>query len=635
MKTFNFLVVVILMFCASLLYAEIEKDNFSVNTIGTNWSAATNQFVISGGALWNNHTTGWGLAVYKNVKNPTESSIKWTSTSTDDGVNAAGFALFLDSSDHTKANGYFVFIRNGDLTLTAITNGQIVRLPELAVSSIGVSPKKGDLVKVVHSLNQSTRIFKFYINGSLVGTVSTNQAHGSTTNHYAGIVAFGRFNGLYVIEADEFSVNYPALQITSPNGGEEWSVGDTQPVVWNSSDFQGPVKVELENDDGIVEVSSSMASVEGENFLNVNVTEDLVGIKWKARVTSIANNQLLDESDDVFIIKSGEGIFNPIAGEIWVPDPAISHTIKWGTVPNTSVNVHYKVEDGADTWIAINGETDKSSMDWKINDSTPIRSENVKIKISLNANDEVLFTSSPFTISPLAQMEVKSANGKPGGIGKVVISLKNYVPIRGIQLIFEEDGSTNLTYKIKDSNASDYKVVNAIGRAAGFMVTAFENNTNQLNILLADFTGGTIAPDPAGSPILEIPVDIEGDAQTTSVLAIDKESLKIIDTNNKELYLNKTDYDPQITPFIVNPDIINGNFYFITPGDLTDTGDVNNSDPKINDQVNIHDYDLLLQHLLDPAVTLLDNVALAADLNVDGQINIFDLMMLWDLIPVE
>jgi parallel beta-helix repeat protein len=100
-----------------------------------------------------------------------------------------------------------------------------------------------------------------------------------------------------------------SITVTSPNGGEEWAVDGTHYVNWTyTGNGLGSVKIELYNGTSLVYVVATSTTNNGSYVWTVPDTVTL-GSNYRIRITSIADIDTYDESNDPFSIvkKQSEG----------------------------------------------------------------------------------------------------------------------------------------------------------------------------------------------------------------------------------------------------------------------------------------------------------------------------------------
>ena len=103
-----------------------------------------------------------------------------------------------------------------------------------------------------------------------------------------------------------WTVRRPTLTVTSPNGGEEWSIGTRAAVIWESAGVRGALKMELSRDGGARwEVLSSGAPNTGTFPWTVTGTQ--MTSRALVRITSLLNRSVVDVSDQPFNILNRYG----------------------------------------------------------------------------------------------------------------------------------------------------------------------------------------------------------------------------------------------------------------------------------------------------------------------------------------
>nr|NIO82508.1 hypothetical protein [Candidatus Aminicenantes bacterium]NIQ68369.1 hypothetical protein [Candidatus Aminicenantes bacterium]NIT24412.1 hypothetical protein [Candidatus Aminicenantes bacterium] len=171
-----------------------------------------------------------------------------------------------------------------------------------------------------------------------------------------------------------FSIVQPVpgeITVTSPNGGETWTVGSTQEIKWTGSGIDS-VTIEYSQDYGttwktIVQTTANNGSfdwtipdtVSDQCLVQVRATDDDLDPKPS------------DVSDDVFSIVSSSDSFkvtSPNGGETW--EVGSVHAITWtGTGTINTVMIDYSFDNGS-TWSTIVSSTvNNGTYDWPIPDT--------------------------------------------------------------------------------------------------------------------------------------------------------------------------------------------------------------------------------------------------------------------------
>jgi len=157
------------------------------------------------------------------------------------------------------------------------------------------------------------------------------------------------------------------IDVTSPNGGEEWEVDSTYNITWTSSGISGDVYIEYSTNNGFnwTEVIASTAN-DGTHpwtIPNTSSVNCLVRISDTDRSPS-------DVSDAVFTIDSTYiTITSPNGGEIWYVDS--TYDITWDSYGTSDeLFIQYSADNGS-TWWPVDIEISPSpgSYSWTIPDN--------------------------------------------------------------------------------------------------------------------------------------------------------------------------------------------------------------------------------------------------------------------------
>ncbi|MFO7660151.1 MAG: Ser-Thr-rich GPI-anchored membrane family protein [Candidatus Cloacimonadaceae bacterium] len=145
----------------------------------------------------------------------------------------------------------------------------------------------------------------------------------------------------------------PSITVTSPNGGENWQIGQTYPITWNYTNLTGTVRIEL--------VSPSMTPIA--NIIAETPIEDGV-YNWTIpnsvmpasfyRIHIVWNSILTvyfgDLSDADFTISAGAivpsvTVLQPNGGEVWMRGR--TYQIRWQSVnPSAAGSVEIALFNG-------------------------------------------------------------------------------------------------------------------------------------------------------------------------------------------------------------------------------------------------------------------------------------------------
>ncbi len=142
-----------------------------------------------------------------------------------------------------------------------------------------------------------------------------------------------------------FEIRAPFIQVTSPNGGENWAVGDDRTITWIARGVApGDVDIHYStNSGGNYPPANLIATVPiGDGSCPWTVPDDAF-ITCRVRVQE-AGGGISDESDADFTIAKIT-VTAPVGGETW--DVSTSQNIIW-TVDNVpgDVEIHYSIDGG-------------------------------------------------------------------------------------------------------------------------------------------------------------------------------------------------------------------------------------------------------------------------------------------------
>ncbi|MBX2976571.1 MAG: hypothetical protein KF721_10580, partial [Ignavibacteriaceae bacterium] len=206
--------------------------------------------------------------------------------------------------------------------------------------------------------------------------------------------------------SDQFTIYRPSLQITSPNGGENWQAGRIRQITWSSS-LVDSVRLEYSLDNGTTwnlinnNVNGSLG------LFNWTIPDTLSSLTALVRITNLASTFISDVSDNPFTISRLE-LVSPNGGETW--QAGTTKTISWNSSSNiTNVRIEYSSNNGA-TWDAFPVTIVSAGLGqttWNIPAS--FASSNMRIRISNASNQTISDSSSnPFRIG---WVEIVSPNG--------------------------------------------------------------------------------------------------------------------------------------------------------------------------------------------------------------------------------
>ncbi len=234
-------------------------------------------------------------------------------------------------------------------------------------------------------------------------------------------VYLGDFNGA-APDIGAFESTYapppPSKSITvvSPNGGEEWTLGQVATIQWDSTNVDGMVKIELSRNGGtnFELLAASVINNGRHDWLVTGVTTSRAVI----RITSHESLSVADTSDAAFTIKESSQppaitVLTPNGGEEWLTGEVA--TIRWNSTNlRGAVKVELSRNGGASFEMLFAGTPDDGQEEWLVSGPPTAKA---MIRISSTSTRSVFDSSDAvFTIKdppppPQPMITVLSPNG--------------------------------------------------------------------------------------------------------------------------------------------------------------------------------------------------------------------------------
>ena len=156
------------------------------------------------------------------------------------------------------------------------------------------------------------------------------------------------FSGLFTVKGQ------PAytLELTTPNGGENWIIGEPYEITWTSENVERiSIDYSLNNGTTWNNILTDVPSNGLHNWVipDIQNRSDLC----KIRIEHATDSTIFDYSDESFSIHPKDKllrIVTPNGGEVW--DTKIENTITWITSGINNVNIMYSI-DNAVTWNSV------------------------------------------------------------------------------------------------------------------------------------------------------------------------------------------------------------------------------------------------------------------------------------------
>ncbi len=156
------------------------------------------------------------------------------------------------------------------------------------------------------------------------------------------------FSGLFTVKGQPSFT----LQLTTPNGGENWIIGEPYEITWTSENVERiSIDYSLNNGTTWNDIITDVPSNGLHNWVvpDIENRSDLC----KIRIQQATDSTIFDLSDASFSIHPKDKllrIVSPNGGEVW--DTQLENTITWVTSGINNVNILYTI-DNATTWNTI------------------------------------------------------------------------------------------------------------------------------------------------------------------------------------------------------------------------------------------------------------------------------------------
>ncbi len=106
----------------------------------------------------------------------------------------------------------------------------------------------------------------------------------------------------------------PTLQITSPNGGENFQAGNSQTISWTSANPSGQVQIDLYRGSGLFQSIAQVALSQSNYLWQINPSLGDTN-NYRIKLTSVSYPAVADFSDGNFSVFGSAGALNPLFGQ--------------------------------------------------------------------------------------------------------------------------------------------------------------------------------------------------------------------------------------------------------------------------------------------------------------------------------
>ena len=290
-----------------------------------------------------------------------------------------------------------------------------------------------------------------------------------------------------------------SLKVLTPNGGEQWGVGETHNISWDKTGSISTLTIRYSTDGGqtFPNVISSTADAATGSF-TWTIPDDL-STTCKVKIINNADSSVFDTSDTNFKIVGILTVTSPNGGERWGVET--NHNITWTLVGSiANVRLDYSTDGGASFPNTIVSSTPAGALSftWTIPDSV---SKTCRVRIS-DASDISVYdiSDSDFTIN--ARFDITSPDG---GEVWIVDSSHNITwdtigSVTTVRLDYSTDGGTNFNYNITSSTSN----------TGSFPWTIPQVISSQVRVKASDYN------DPDSFAISDSNFKIRGDIEVIS-----------------------------------------------------------------------------------------------------------------------
>ncbi len=393
----------------------------------------------------------------------TDSGTSWNTVAANISAAAGSYAWTLPDAVSTTAkirisdsNSSLAIadISNADYTITKLEVTSPVQGENLAGGSTKAIQwvRSNDIasINISYSTDNGATYTSIVSNqNAATGTYNWVIPTGVNTNN-AKVLIVNSLNSSITDTSDRFSIYYPSLSVTSPNGSEFFQAGKVYPITWSSS-LVTNVKLEYSVDNGSTWrtiVPSTSATSGTYNWL---VDDTVSTISAKIKITDASIPTVSDVTDGVFKIGRVD-IVVPNGGENLLAGG--TRNITWTNSSSISnVRLDYSTDNGT-TWNLIISSTpaNTGSFLWNVpllfTTQAKVRISDAASSFAISDISESAFTISTISItSPNGSEEFQSGN-------TAQITWTNSASISSVRLQYSTDNGTSWNNIVSSTPAS-------------------------------------------------------------------------------------------------------------------------------------------------------------------------------------
>jgi hypothetical protein len=271
------------------------------------------------------------------------------------------------------------------------------------------------------------------------------------------------------------------LQLTEPNGGEVFYVGDTCDIKWKKQGSLGEIELRYSTDGGESFPSDQIIAkgVAADKLLYSWVVPDIIGEKVRVRVLFPPDPQeVYDDSNSDFSVKGKLHLNTPRGGEVW--EVASYENIKWQRVGSIkTVELRYSTDGGVTYPNVIVPSTDATlgSYTWLVPDEI---GSNLRVKV-IDKDDDTVFDTSHNDFTVRGKIVIVSPIGGENLVVGSVFPVRwdTYGSIPKVNLYYSADSGINYRETIvtafDNKGSYDWRVPDLIGSHIRVKVENYDN----------------------------------------------------------------------------------------------------------------------------------------------------------------
>ncbi len=379
------------------------QHDITWSTVGSNSSVHNNltlQYSIDSGATWVNIASGqandgsYSWAVADAVSSTCRIKIFDASRTATTDTSNADFAISSPTLTITSPNGAEQWVMGIQHNITWTSTGSIsANGLKLEYSSDG-----GSTWVTITEAETNDGSYTWTVASVVSGTCKVR------------ITDTGRSDSPKDTSDGVFAILVPQITITSPNGGELWTVGDTEAITWSvTGQLAGDLKIEYSTDN-FVSDTQTIATVTNTLTSYNWVIPDDVSTTVRVRITDTERSASTDKSNSDFTILPIPEITltSPNGGESWII--GTTHEITWtdngGPVSN-NLTLEYTIDNS--NWVTIaSGQANDGTYTWTVPDNA---SSTARVRITDADRTTTTDVSNSYFIIAVPTIAITSPNG--------------------------------------------------------------------------------------------------------------------------------------------------------------------------------------------------------------------------------